>query len=61
MRETTRSRLLAEFRAMRRTGRQRHPDGERPIGTALAARLPRIIAAAAERVKCGARQGRVSS
>ncbi len=43
---------------MQRTGR--HPDGKRQIGAALAAALPKIIAAAAERVKCGARQERVS-
>ena len=55
-----RRRILADLRAMRRTGRQRHPDGERPIGTALAARLPKIIAAAAEGVRCGAQEGRVS-
>ena len=60
MSETTRTQLLAEARAMQRTGRQAHPDGERPVGAALAARLPQIIATAAERVKRGARGGRVS-
>ena len=51
--------LLAEFRAMRRTGRQQHPDEERPIGATLAARLPKLIAAAADRMKRGAMSQRV--
>ena len=50
--------LLTEFRAMARTGRNSFTG--QPISTALAARLPKIIAAAAERVKRGARQGQVS-
>ncbi|MGI3901277.1 MAG: hypothetical protein ACRYGP_13665 [Janthinobacterium lividum] len=58
--QSIRLQLLAAFRIMERTGLQQHPDQERPIGAALAARLPKIIAAAVKPAKRGARCRRVS-
>ena len=40
--------FLADLSAMRRTGRKLDPDQERSVGARLAARLPRMIAAAAD-------------
>ena len=40
--------LLADFSAMRKTGRKLDPDQERSVGARLAASMPKIIAAAAD-------------
>ena len=55
----TLGKALAQWRQMQLSGLKQDPDQVRTVGSALAARLPQIIAAAVKPVKRGPRRRRV--